>query len=90
MKLLRIETRSRQVRFVSLAPFPNLAAWIGTMRRDGWCVGDIWGMPFDEIALVDVVDAPDQEAERQNAASEAQVHSLGQAIALGRFKPGVE
>lgn len=88
MKLLRIETRSGQVRLTGLAPFPNLPAWIGSMRRDGWCVGDIWAMPFDEIALVDVVDAPDQPMERPE--QDAQVRDLSKAIAFGRFRPPLE
>lgn len=90
MKLIRIETHSGQVRFVQLAPCPNLPAWIGAMRRDGWCIGDIWAMPFDEIALVDVIDVPEQSMAQPEAPPDAQVHNLASSIAFGRFKPGLE
>lgn len=90
MKLLRIETRSGQIRIVGLAPFPDLPAWISTMRRDGWCIGDIWAMPFDEIALIDVIDVPDQPAAKPEAPADSNVHNLAAAISFSHFKSPFE
>jgi hypothetical protein len=91
MKLLRVETRSGQVRFVALGPYPHLPAWVETMRRDGWLVGPEWAMPFDAVSLVDLVEAseqPSQNPSQQNDAAAAPPRPGGciaAAIAAGQW-----
>lgn len=91
MKILRIETRSGQIRVVQLAPYPDLPTWINVMRRDGWYIGTEWALPFDSIALIDVVEVenPGNSEKETPENSEASVHRLSNAI-RGGLLPRVE
>jgi hypothetical protein len=81
MKLLRIETRSGQVRCVPLAPYRDLPTWVETMRRDGWLVAPQWAMPFDMVALVDLMETVEPAAQRGEPLSITPAPGPGDGIA---------
>ena len=59
MKAVRVRTRCGEVRICELPAGCDLPAWWMEMRAAGHVVGHRWAMPFDNIALADVVEMAD-------------------------------
>jgi hypothetical protein len=62
MKTVRLRTKAGEVRFTSLAPFADLPSWWHETQFRGGVIGNSWCLPFEEIAVADLVDVqePDQ------------------------------
>jgi hypothetical protein len=59
MKTVRLRTKAGEIRFTSLAPFTELPSWWSETKFRGGVIGNNWCLPFDEIAVADLVDVPD-------------------------------
>ena len=70
MKAVRVRTRCGEVRICELPAGCDLPAWWMEMRAAGHVVGHRWAMPFDNIALADVVEMADPRLESENAQRE--------------------
>lgn len=92
MKAVRVRTRCGEVRICELPAGCDLPAWWMEMRAAGHVVGHRWAMPFDNIALADVVELPDQ-ASQPNLPAEADVRRpsmadhISRLIQSGTFRP---
>jgi hypothetical protein len=94
MKMVRIRTRTGEVRICGLAPYGDLPSWWHQTRFNGAIVGSAWCLPFDEIAAADLIDAadgPDDIVRRHTEAlHDRQADEIGRtaaAIGAGLWRP---
>jgi hypothetical protein len=61
MKTVRLRTRAGEVRFTSLTPFADLPSWWHEMKFRGGVIGNNWCLPFDEIAVADLMEISEEK-----------------------------
>jgi hypothetical protein len=94
MKTVRLRTKAGEVRFTSLAPFADLPSWWHETKFRGGVIGNNWCLPFEEIAVADLADVPDNtglgagefQAELRSRADE-QVSRMAAGIGAGLWTP---
>jgi hypothetical protein len=93
MKTVRLRTKAGEVRFTSLAPFTDLPSWWHETKFRGGVIGNNWCLPFDEIAVADLVDVPEniglgsEEYQRAQAAAQREVARMAAGIGAGLWTP---
>jgi hypothetical protein len=90
MKTVRLRTKAGEVRFTSLAPFADLPSWWHETKFRGGVIGNNWCLPFEEIAVADLTEVPDNTGlgagEFQSKADE-QVRRMAAGIGAGLWTP---
>ena len=92
MKAIRIRTRDGEIRLCSFGGHDSLPSFWFEAKAVGHVVGENWAMPFDNIALMDVIEIADQAAAQLSNDPERQhqIDRLAQGIAAGAWKPPSE
>ena len=101
MKAVRIKTKDGDIRLCELPAGMDLPTWWQEMRSCGQIIGNRWAMPFDNIAIADLVDWPDPPREQHqddpaikrrvidaaNQDSERTIGQMAHAIQTGAWHP---
>ena len=97
MKAVRIKTKDGDIRLCELPAGMDLPTWWQEMRSCGHIVGNRWAMPFDNIAIADLVDLLNpahaerhQEPPAINQDSERVIGQMARAIGGGAWHPPFE
>jgi hypothetical protein len=94
MKTVRLRTKAGEVRFTSLAPFTDLPSWWHETQFRGGVIGNNWCLPFNQIAVADLVEVPDNvglgagefQADLRSKTDE-QVRRMAAGIGAGLWTP---
>ena len=90
MKAIRVRTWDKEIRLCTLGAHPHAASFWFEAKACGHIVGEKWCMPFENAALIDVVEIPDELGQQnieQGAQQSRGLDALTGAIAAGVWKP---
>ena len=94
MKALRIRTRDGELRICTMGGHADLQSFWFEARAAGFIVGNAWAMPVDNIAIIDVIDIADEQANEHNTGQGKEhidaINRMAYGLAAGAWKPTTE